>query len=177
MGFAPYIYSKLRHYIVTFSFALATYRVGYPSWVRRRRMRLNGWRQVGTALVAGALACGSARAEDTSIFLSRTTQALYQNCKSDNTLRTMACVSYLRGVFDALNMTAQASYDAHLPKDVQAWLRASGMCNPEVVTIPQLRQVFIAWAEKNPTKWQDDQYLSAWRALTDAWPCPASERP
>ena len=137
-------------------------------------MRLDGCWTFGIVLVVGLVASSGSYAQDTTIFSSRTTQALYQNCKSDDNLRVMACVSYLRGVFDALNMTAQASYNTRLPKDVQAWLRASGMCNPKVVTVPQLRQVFIAWAEKNPTKWQDDQYLSAWRALTDAWPCPTA---
>lgn len=117
-----------------------------------------------------------ARAEpvDTNIFSASTTQALYLNCKSDENLRAMACISYLRGVFETMQAMEQASSDARVPAEAKAWLRAFAICRPAVVTVPQLRQVFIAWAEKNPTKWQDDENLSVWRALTDAWPCPIS---
>jgi hypothetical protein len=71
------------------------------------------------------LVATSVQADETDMYASRTTQTLYENCKSDVPIRAMACVSYIRGIFDAWGAVAQMSYDSRVPIAAQRWMRLS----------------------------------------------------
>lgn len=55
--------------------------------------------------------------------------------------------------------------------DAKIALKIVGMCNTEFVSAGQMRQAFINWAEKNPTKWQLPESFGAWSAIAEAWRC------
>jgi hypothetical protein len=45
-----------------------------------------------------------------------------------------------------------------------------GICSARL-TGADVRQAFVEWAEKNPTKWSGKMPLAAMTALRAAWPC------
>jgi hypothetical protein len=83
----------------------------------------------------------------------------------------------LQGVGAALVAIAAFETDEHLSADARRTMWPFAICNKEKVSGLQLRQVFVNWAEKNPTDWQKQEFIGAWSAIQDAWPCPLPSPP
>lgn len=77
---------------------------------------------------------------------------LLQNCQNPD----VACVSYVSGVADTLEMVAP-----HL----------TNICRPGAVTVDQLVDVLIAWLEEHPAERHRPAAKLAGMAFTEAWPC------
>ena len=117
-----------------------------------------------------AMLCGASAAMAQAPDLG-TTQRLYEQCKdpSRSTEETY-CLGYLAGVSDMLSLLAQAAQDTTVAPEARAVLKPMGFC-ADSFTGAQIRQVFLNWAAKNPTKWQEARNVSVMIALEEAWPC------
>src|SRR5262245_12086825 len=125
----------------------------------------------GLILISLILARANAQMLQDNTGATRTIQALYENCKSPETVQQLICMSYLSGFSSMMTIVATVSMDDKTPPEKQEVLKIFGLCNPDFVSNGQLRQVFINWAEKHPEQWQQEQSLGAWSALHEAWPC------
>lgn len=100
----------------------------------------------------------------------RSTQDLYNDCKSADPGLQIACVRFMSGVAGMMGIAATLETEFKAP-DAKIALKVVAMCNTEFVSAAQMRQAFINWAEKNPTKWQLPESFGAWSAIGDAWRC------
>ncbi|MEP5568107.1 MAG: Rap1a/Tai family immunity protein [Halioglobus sp.] len=85
---------------------------------------------------------------------------LQQDCEENGTGDIAMCLGYLAGVSDA----AAAITDWELGKE-------KGWCTPMGVTLGQLRQVFLKWAEERPEKLHNDAGSIVLDSLDAAFPC------
>jgi hypothetical protein len=101
-----------------------------------------------------------------------TTQWLYDRCKSPDPAKQESCAAFLMGSASILGMLGNLYSEppAGVTKETVAPFRLVGICsfdgNGAIV-----RQVFINWAEKNPTVWKESASNSAMAALQNTWPC------
>jgi len=111
---------------------------------------------VKTALV-GSLVLGSIPASSNNF---DTVQDMIGYCKAaDGGNRPFYCVGMTSGVLGM--MTLNAKYP-------DSWR----MCpTSSVVSNGQAIQIFLNWAEKNPTKWQTLAFFGFAAALGEAYPC------
>jgi hypothetical protein len=84
----------------------------------------------------------------------------------------MRCNAYLAGVADSMDFLAvfQKVHGNALSK-AKLTLRPFTFCHDQPWTAETLRQTFVAWANANPKRMQEDQYVAAVDALHDSFPC------
>jgi len=126
-------------------------------------------------LVAGTMLTmvpsGAAFAQ-TTVPPARTVQTLLESCTSQDKSFMMRCNAYLAGVADGMDFLAafQKVNGAALTK-AKLTLRPFAFCHNQPWTAETLRQTFTTWANANPKRMQDDQYVAAVDALHDSFPC------
>ena len=103
---------------------------------------------------------------------ARTIETLYKACKHADGSFSMRCIAYLAGIADSMQFLAtyQKVNGAAL-KTAGVTLAPLAICQEEAWSPDKLRAAFTAWADKNPGRWQEDQYVGATEALHAAWPC------
>jgi hypothetical protein len=102
-----------------------------------------------------------------------TTRWLYEQCSSADRTEQDICSAYLLGVAGVME-TAGFVYKnppKMAPKEWSIPLGAFGICLASSVNGADVRQVFTAWAEKNPSKWDTKMPQGAMIAFVAAWPC------
>ena len=102
-----------------------------------------------------------------------TTRWLYEQCSSADPKEQDTCSAYLLGVAGVMEI-AGFSYEnppKMAPKEWAIPLGAFGICLASSVSGADVRQVFITWAEKNPTKWDTKMPQGAMAALLAKWGC------
>lgn len=104
------------------------------------------------------------------VITGTTTQDLYGQCKSRESVNKIACLQYLIGVEDMMRLLHVISEDRRTSTAARPILLAASICAPPT-TGGQFAQAFINWAERNPKSWQDDRVGSAWSAFRATWPC------
>lgn len=93
-----------------------------------------------------------------------TVRQLYTNCKEETGFNKGYCAGYILGVLDALKAMGFAgatNSDGSL----------IGVCNVPNISWDAIRQSFINWAEKNPDRMTDIEFLGALHTFTELWPC------
>ncbi|HUZ31446.1 MAG TPA: Rap1a/Tai family immunity protein [Xanthobacteraceae bacterium] len=120
--------------------------------------------------VAALLICGPAIAQNSQP-ATVTDQELYQSCKSTDPLDQITCTRFLEGVAAMMRIASALIDDPKSPRHSQDVIRSVSICLKDGVSGVQMRQVFINWAEQNPTKWQNQEGFGAWIAFQKAWPC------
>jgi hypothetical protein len=124
----------------------------------------------GLAIVLAAMCMGAtSQAQPASTGPAWTIQQMYQSCKSQVATDQIECISYLRGLADAMDAVQSFRAEAKTP-DVRDAMSPLAACIDQV-SGGQLEQVFVNWAEANPTMWQERRGY-ALAALRKAWPCP-----
>src|SRR5882757_1382677 len=76
-------------------------------------------------------------------------QSLLADCRSDKTIETVSCQTYIRGVFDLMlvNSFVLKSIDA---ARTRLLLGEYAVCPTNAVTIGAMKQGLIRWAERHP---------------------------
>ena len=100
-----------------------------------------------------------------------TIQDLYSECKSPESIAQISCLRFISGVASAMQGVGFVASDTSAPREHRLQLIPFAMCNSEPVSLGQMKQVFINWAEKHPTQWQGPEGGGVWLALQEAWPC------
>jgi hypothetical protein len=118
------------------------------------------------AFLIPVVGCAAAHAQSKGP--ASTVQEMYMHCKSEVATDQVDCISYLRGVADTM-MAVQSFRLAEKSKEGQTALAPLTVCMSRV-SGGQLEQVFINWAEANPTMWQEPRGY-ALAALHKTWPC------
>jgi len=100
----------------------------------------------------------------------RSTQALYDQCKSGDQTAALSCTAYLTGVAEMMAILGAFAENSKFTASERAdWARI-GLCNSDY-SPDELQQTFINWAVKNQTEWQKPREYGAIRAFKLAWPC------
>jgi Rap1a immunity proteins len=123
---------------------------------------MNGMKMV-VPLVISLLMATEARAQ-------RTSQDLFDDCKSDKPEVQMSCVRFLEGIH---GMTALfgALVQGIDPPTVKRSLAPFGDCAPGPVASAQLRWTFMGWADRHPSELGQPELDGALIALRERWPC------
>ena len=109
---------------------------------------------------------------------------LYDVCKAVRDDRFgdewIFCIAYFRGFFDMAlidmkNLEAAQDVVASLDPSgaFKGYLNGRPICPDieSIINMGQLVQIFVNWAESNPTKWAEPVMLGAYQALKEAYPC------
>jgi hypothetical protein len=130
-------------------------------------------RQIMIAAVAMALPImiGEVKAQSTA----GTTQWLYEQCKSSDPARRDTCSAFLLGVAGIMEILGNTYENppSNVTKDFVTPYGAVGICSAPL-SGADVRQAFISWAEKNPTRGDRKMSQSAMAALQATWPCKMS---
>jgi hypothetical protein len=105
-----------------------------------------------------------------------TTQWLYEQCTSPESARRDDCSAFLLGVAGIMEILGNM-YEkppSGVSKDFVAPYGPVGICAATPLTGADVRQAFVNWADKNPTKSSRKMPQSAMAALQAAWPCKVS---
>jgi hypothetical protein len=130
--------------------------------------KLAVWTVLVTAMFCGS---GSAIAYTPAPDLD-TTQEVYEECKSQDPVDGIACIRYVEGVADlmeAIGVITQRP-GVNRPAFAVAGIFKAGLCYANY-NGAMLRQIFIRWAEKNPTQWQQRPLIGVVKAFQEEWPC------
>jgi hypothetical protein len=103
-----------------------------------------------------------------------TTQWLYDRCKSPDPAKQESCSAFLMGSASVLGMLGELYSEppTGVAKEIVAAFGVVGICSFGG-NGGMARQVFIDWAERNPTVWKESASNGAMAALKSAWPCKA----
>jgi len=106
-----------------------------------------------------------------------TTRWLYEQCSSADRTEQDVCSAYLLGVAGVMERAGfvYENRPQNVPKEWTIPLGAFGICLGSSVNGADVRQVFTAWAEKNPNKWDTKMPQAAMAAFLDKWPCKAPD--
>lgn len=112
---------------------------------------------VAAVVLALASLAGAAAAQERA---GRTVRHLYELCRAEDSPAERAyCHGYLFGAADLLRALGYVG-------------NQGGICDADYST-DRLRQLFVAWAEKNPRRWREDQLTGVVAAFQEVWPCAA----
>ncbi|MDD4616565.1 MAG: Rap1a/Tai family immunity protein [Alphaproteobacteria bacterium] len=113
---------------------------------------------------------GSALAQ--SVPPARTGKTLAEACSSNEQSFVMRCTAYLGGVADGMDFLSvyQKTHESALNKS-RLTLKPFMFCHDQPWSAETLRQTYVQWANSNPSRMQDDQYVVAVDALHDTFPC------
>ena len=97
-------------------------------------------------------------------------QSLVADCKSDGTIETVSCQTYIRGVFDLMliNSFVLKNIDANRTRLL---LGEYAVCPASAVTIGAMKQGLINWAQRHPEEWTKPAQFGVSRALSEMWSC------
>jgi Rap1a immunity proteins len=122
------------------------------------------------ATLSAALMLGASVTRAQTIDIT-TTQWLYDQCREPNdSTAAIICLTYLTGVFDMMTLAESLSKGPEATPAQRTAYSFIGICVHRV-TGAQLAQVFINWAARNPTTWQDPKIVGVATAFKQAWPC------
>jgi hypothetical protein len=126
----------------------------------------------GLCLIAFGSALAQTAPTPQNVPPARTAQTLLESCNSNDSAFMMRCTAYLGGVADSMDFMAayQNTHKAALDK-ARLTLKPYMFCHNDAWTPDTLRQAFLTWANANPNRLQEDQYVAAVDALHDAYPC------
>jgi Rap1a immunity proteins len=101
-----------------------------------------------------------------------TTQWLYEECKSSDSVRQNTCSAFLLGVAGLMEILGHTYENPprDVTKDFVAPLGAFGLCSGPI-TGADVRRAFIDWAERNPARSNAGMSQSAVAALHAIWGC------
>jgi len=104
-----------------------------------------------------------------------TTQWLYDQCRSSDSVRQDNCSAFLLGVAGIMEILGNMYENppGGVNKDFVAPYGPVGICSAPL-SGADVRQAFISWVEKNPTKGERKMPQSAMAALQATWPCKMS---
>ncbi|MGL4397595.1 MAG: Rap1a/Tai family immunity protein [Hyphomicrobium sp.] len=51
----------------------------------------------------------------------------------------------------------------------------SGYCKPREVSMDTLTDIYVAWADRNTTRWTEPRHVTVDAAFAEAYPCPAKD--
>lgn len=124
----------------------------------------------GRALILGMTVLFSSVAHAADDSFSTTIQGVLTLCKGDAGSE-LQCLYFLKGSSSVFEMLGTLQESANAPQARKEVLASFGLCGQGMVTLGQIKQVFINWAEKNPRDWQLPATYGVWIAVREAWPC------
>jgi len=93
-------------------------------------------------------------------------QSLRKNCREiHKTLTGFACLGFLEGTYRMMDLVASM---AEVGSDERKFL---GVCPSVRPTGGQMLQIFLNWADTNPTEWQHGPSVGVVIAFARAFPC------
>jgi len=126
----------------------------------------------GAVMIAAMLCGASASLAQTPVPDLNTTQGIYEQCKSEDPVDEISCLRYLTGVANMMELLGVVTQQ---PSVNRAALSQAGIFKASICYAnyngTKLRQIFINWAETNPTQWERPSLGGAVAAFQEAWPC------
>lgn len=128
------------------------------------------------AILIAAVPLGGANSKAFAQSKPGTTAWLYEECTSHAPDRQDICSAFLLGVAGVMEILGNAYENPPngVSKDFLAPYLPVAICSVGRLTGADVRQVFVNWADKNPTRSTSDMPQSAMVALQATWPCKAS---
>lgn len=122
---------------------------------------------LGIGVVLSVISLGPAFSESD---IGINSQELFEDCKSLNNVRQVSCMRYLKGIFEMLQILGvyqSASNNMSHAKNLSLF----SICTEKSITLGQMRQIYVNWAEKNPIRWKDPEFNGALSAFQETFPC------
>lgn len=99
-----------------------------------------------------------------------TVQDLSGACKSPDTdIGAFMCIVYMKGVEDSAQALGAAAMSSKLMLEERISLLPYAGCN--LPHTQQVRLAFVAWADKNPGKAQENAAAGVMETIHHEWPC------